>query len=44
MRGARTGVGEEMSVNDVYGVFKNTVMEVAKGEKGEKKRERMVDK
>ncbi len=29
MRGARTRVGEEMSVNEVYNVFKSTVMEVA---------------
>ncbi len=27
--GARTGVREEMSVNDVYDVFKGRVMEVA---------------
>ncbi len=37
-------VGEEMSVNDVYDVFKGTVMEVAKEvlgwrKKGEKKKE-----
>ncbi len=29
LRGARTGVGEEISVNDVYDVFKGTVTEVA---------------
>ncbi len=39
-RGARTRVREEMSVNDMYDVFKGTVMEVAievvgKREKGE---------
>ncbi len=29
LRGARTRVGEEMSVNGVYDIFKGTVMDVA---------------
>ncbi len=29
LRGARTRVGEEISVSDVYDIFKSTVMEVA---------------
>ena len=29
LRGTRTRVGEEISANDVYNVFKGTVMEVA---------------
>ncbi len=49
LRGARTRVGEEMSVNDVYNVFKSTVMEVADEvlgwrEWGGKKWKCMVDK
>ncbi len=49
LRGARTKVGEGMSVNDVYDIFKGTVLEVADEvvgwrERGEKKRKRMVDR
>ncbi len=48
--GARTKVGEGMNVNDVYGVFKGTVLEVAdevvvwRESGGEKKRKLMVDR
>ncbi len=49
LRGARTRMGEEMSLNEVYDVFKSTVMEVADEvvgwrEQGKKKRKCVVDK
>ncbi len=50
LRGARTKVGEGMSVNDVYDVFKGTVLEVAdevvgwRESGGRKKKKRMVDR